>query len=167
MNRNAALLGGLVLCGCGAWSQQEDPKIVVNVEGFRYPQLARSAIIQGDVLFEVSASGPRLVSGHPILVPAAQRNLETWTLPLLDTRRYLVSYHFVLLRESRRVAVPIGDKLDRLFLRVFHAPTENVHTVEVCDFEAATSMRQTIVKDGDDFVIDVFATSRPACASAD
>ena len=80
---------------------------------------------------------------------------------------YLVRYHFALLRESRQVVVPIGDKLDRLFLRAFHAPTEKVYTVEACDFEANTVVRQTTVKDGDDFVIDVFATSKPACAIVD
>lgn len=167
MVRGVGQLGYLLLCGLGAWAQQEAPKIVVNVEGFRYPPIARSAIIQGDVLFEVSDSGPRLVSGHPILAPAAQKNLETWTLPRLERGRYLISYHFVLLRESKRVAVPIGDMLDRLFLRVFHAPTERVYTVEACDTETKTAMRQTISNAGDDFVIDVFATSKPACAIAD
>ncbi len=32
--------------------------------------------------------------------------------------------------------------------------------MEACDFEANTVVRQTTVKDGDDFVIDVFATEQ-------
>lgn len=167
MDRNVERLGCLLLCGVAAWAQQEAPKILVNIEGFRYPQLARVARIQGDVVFEASASGQRLVAGGPLFVRAAQTNLETWTLPLLEHGTYLVRYHFALLRESRQVVVPIGDKLDRLFLRAFHAPTEKVYTVEACDFEANTVVRQTTVKDGDDFVIDVFATSKPACAIVD
>ncbi len=56
MLRGVEQLGCLLLCGVAAWAQQETPKIVVNVEGFRYPPIARSAHIQGDVIFQVAAS---------------------------------------------------------------------------------------------------------------
>jgi hypothetical protein len=151
----------------GAWAQQETPKIVVNVEGFRYPMIGRSAVIGGDVLFEINASGPKLLSGIPIFATPAHRNLETWTLPPLEHGRYFVRYHFVLLRESRQVMVPVGNKVDRFFLRLFHAPTQRAKTMDVCDTEASTAVRQTITKDRDNFVIDVFATSKPACAILD
>jgi hypothetical protein len=80
MVRGVERLGCLLLCGLGAWAQ-EAPKIVVSIEGFRYPPIAAAARIQGDVTFEVSASGVKLMDGNPLLVSAAQTNLETWALP--------------------------------------------------------------------------------------
>ena len=105
----------MLLCGIGAWAQQEEPKTRINLEGFRYPPIARSARIQGDVIFDVTASGVKLLAGSPILAAAAQTNLETWTLPPLEGRKYIVRYHFALLDETKQVTVPIGDGFDRFF----------------------------------------------------
>jgi hypothetical protein len=128
MTRSGALLGYLLLCGLGGWAQQEAPKISVNVEGFRYPVIARSARIQGDVVFEVSASGTKLLTAaHLILTEAARKNLETWTLPPLEAGRYLVTYHFELLGdEVARKTVRIGSKFERFFRRLVGAPTQRV-----------------------------------------
>lgn len=82
--------------GLGAWAQQEAPKITVNVEGIRYPPIAAAARIQGDVTFEVSASGVKLMDGNPLLAPAAQTNLETWAPPPPQHGKYQVLYRFKL-----------------------------------------------------------------------
>jgi hypothetical protein len=115
MVRCVKLLGGLLLCGVGASAQQEAPKVEVNVEGFRYPPIAASARLQGDVLFEVSASGPKVVTAaHPVLTEAARK--KTWTLPPLEGAKYLVRYHFVILSEA-------GYRPDRRRTRSFFLET--------------------------------------------
>jgi hypothetical protein len=86
---------GCLLCAVGAWAQQEEPKIKVNLEGFRYPPIARSGRIQGDVIFEVGTT-TLMTGGHPILVSAARANLETWASPPMDGSSYHVVYHFSL-----------------------------------------------------------------------
>jgi hypothetical protein len=147
---------------------QEEPKINVNLEGFRYPTIARSARIQGDVIFDVTASGVKLLIGSPILAAAAQRNLETWTLPPFEGGKYIVRYHYALLDETKQVTVPIGDGLDRFFLRLFHAPTKKVYEVTDCMYsDVPIAVRQAIAKDGDDYVIHVFASSKSPCAFID
>jgi hypothetical protein len=154
--------------GLGAWAQQEEPKVEVKVEGFRYPPIARSARIQGDVIFEVSASEPRLISSaHPILTEAARKNLETWTLPPFAGGKYLVRHHFGLAEPgTRHETVQIGDQLDRFLLELFRAPTTRV--VMVCDYNPApeTQVRQAGTRDGEDYVIDVFAASKAGCLFA-
>lgn len=154
-------LGCMLLCGLSAWAQQEAPKITVNVEGFRYPPIARAARIQGDVLFEVSSAEPRLISSaHPILVEAARRNLETWKLPPLDGGSYHVGYHFSISGRpgTKPETVLIGDPFDRFVLRLFHAPTTKV--VQVCDNVAPGATRVGPVEDD---VIDVFTTAPEGC----
>jgi hypothetical protein len=166
MNRSGVLLGCLLLCGFGAWAQQEAPKIVVNIEGFRYPPIARSARVQGGVIFEVSASGLRLVAGNSILSKAAEANLVTWTLPPLEAGKYLVSYYFEILGEEvTRKTVPIGSKFGRLLRRLVGAPTEEV--VNTCyppNYPTVDPLpRYTVVKDGD-VTIDVVIGTFPPCA---
>jgi hypothetical protein len=165
MLRGVEQLGCLLLCGLGAWAQ-EAPKIVVNVEGFRYPQIARSARIQGDVIFEVSALGQRLVTGHSLLAKAAQVNLETWTLPPFEGGNYLVWYHFRLDEPGAKTETElIGSRFERLFLRLFHSPTRRV--AEVCDddynFPTETHVRQIPNQENGDYVIHVSLTSRARC----
>ena len=52
-----------------------------NLDGFKYPALARSARIGGTVQFLVKSDGIQLLSGHNLLVPAARSNLEKWAVP--------------------------------------------------------------------------------------
>jgi hypothetical protein len=153
-------IGCLLLFAAGAWAQQEEPKIKVNVEGFQYLPVARSASIQGDVSFAVSASGVKMTSGHPLLAYAAQANLQTWDLPPLKGK-YLVRYHFVLTDfEPRRQMEPIGNRFDRFFLRLFRVPT--ARPVVGCPLPE-TRVRQANTRDGDDYVIDVYVTSEYRC----
>jgi hypothetical protein len=164
MLRGVEQLGCLLLCGLAAWAQ-EDQKVIVNVKGFRYPAIARSARIQGDVVLDIAASEPRLIrAAPPILTEAARKNLDTWTLPPLEGGKYLVFYHFSQTDPGTKPqAVLIGNKFDRLFLRLFHAPTSRVEAV--CDDTRAadTQVRQAVTREGDNYVIEVFATSKAGC----
>jgi hypothetical protein len=138
--------------------------IVVNVEGFRYPLIARSARIQGDVTFEVSATDVKLVDGNPILAAAAQTNLGTWILPPAGGT-YMVSYHFSLSGEPgiKPLTVLIGNRFDRFFLRLFRALTERV--VEVCDNASDTRVQQAVTREGGDYAIDVFVADKSPCVN--
>jgi hypothetical protein len=166
MKRSGALSGCLLLCGLGALAQQDAPKVVVNVEGFRYPPIAASARIEGDVVVEISASGQRLIaSAHPILEDGATRNLATWAVPPVESGKYIVTYHFELLEGGGEAkTVPIGSKFGRFFRRLIGAPTEKV--VNTCypsgDPTADPPARYTLVKYGD-VKIDVFVGTLPRC----
>jgi hypothetical protein len=164
--RGVQQLGCLFLCGAGAWAQGEAQKVVVDVEGLRYPRIAASARLGGDVVFEVSNAGLKpTTAAHPILTEAARKNLETWTLPPLKSGRYLVSYHFELLEDGvKRKTVPIGGRFGRFFRHLVGAPTTTV--VNTCypagDPTANPPPRYTLVKDGD-VKIDVFVGTFPKC----
>lgn len=165
MTRRGALVSCVLLCCVAAWAQQEAPKIAVNVEGFRYPPIARSAQIQGDVIFQVSASGARVIAGYPLLAKAAQVNLETWTLPPFEGGNYLVWYHFRLDEPGTKTETElIGSRFNRLFLRLFGAPTKKV--VVVCDDSynlTVRNVRQIPNEENGDYVIHVSSTSRARC----
>lgn len=150
-------------------TQQEEPKIVVNVEGFRYPPIARSARIEGDVIFEVSASGLRLVAGSSILSKAAEANLATWTLPPLEAGKYFVSYHFELLEDGvKHKTVPIGSKFGRFFRHLVGAPTEKVVNTcyQVGDPAAYPAPRFTVMT-ADDVKIDLFTGTFANCINTE
>jgi hypothetical protein len=97
-----------------------------NLDGFKYPALARSARIHGTVQFLVKSDGVQLLSGHPFLVPAAKSNLEKWAVPYASEAPLSVTYVFRLTDDVTTEIVeenePIGDGFDRFFLRLFHHP---------------------------------------------
>jgi hypothetical protein len=156
MSQSVERLAFLMLCGLGAWAQQEDPKITVNVEDFRYPPIARSARIQGDVTFEVSASGVKLVDGNRILATAAQANLETWTLPPPQHGTYPVLYRFKLSGDRGREP---GNEIHRFFLRLVHPSTWGPEGI-CASYDVRTETRVRRAR-GDD-AIHVFVTA-PGC----
>ena len=94
-----------------------------NLEGLKYSALAKKASIQGIVKFVVKSDGIRLVSGHPMLVEAAQSNLEKWAQTHVSDIPFSVTYSFQLADPTLIEAdEPIWNKLDRFFLRLFHRP---------------------------------------------
>jgi hypothetical protein len=147
-------------------AQTENARIRVDVEKFRYPRLAEMARIRGDVIFEVSATGKKmLTSSHALLMQAAEPNLATWNLPPLDGGKYVVTYHFDESEQpaTRPEIVPIGNTFERFFLRLRRAPTKKV--VERCYYDPASNPATvyTLRKEGGDYIIDVFVMGRPAC----
>jgi hypothetical protein len=94
-------VGCVLAFGLGAFAQSDGPKVIVNLDGFRHPPIARQVRIQGDVVFKVSPKGGELISSaNPLLTPAAQDNLKTWTLPPVATGAYIVTYHFKILDQQ-------------------------------------------------------------------
>jgi hypothetical protein len=155
----------LLVFGLGALAQSEEPKIAVNLDGFRYPPIARQARIQGNVVLRVRAGRREIFSSaNPLLTPVAEDNLKTWMLPPLATGNYLVTYHFSILPAGTKPeTVPIGNSFDRFFLRLVHAKT--VKVVQRCYNETGTedAARSTTHEAGGDLLIDVFATTKLGC----
>jgi hypothetical protein len=163
------LVGCLLVLGLGAFAQSEEPKISVNLDGFKYPPIARQARIRGVVVFELTAAGRKLLSessgGLPILSNAAGENLTTWTLPPLATGRYLISYHFEFLMDGpcvspRWEAIPIGNKFERFLRRLVRAKTE---TLVYRGYTAEDPSPTFTIAKGDDVKIDIFAGALSSC----
>jgi len=111
-----------MLVSCAVLTMTAQEIVQPNLDGFKYPVLARSARIQGTVEFVVKSAGIQLVSGHPILAAAAKSNLEKWSVPYASDTPLSVTYIFHLTNGEQITEVdePIGDRFDRFFLRIFH-----------------------------------------------
>ncbi len=158
----------LLAFGLGALAQGEEQKIVVNLEGLRYPPLARQARIQGNVVFRVSASGRELVSSaKPLLTPAAEDNFKTWMLPPLATGNYLVTYHFVLEVDvdvpPKYQTVPIGNGFSRFFRHLIGAPTTKTKILCYIPRDPNPIAPSFTIETGADTKIDVFAGAPSVC----
>lgn len=70
-------VGCVLAFGLGAFGQSEEPKVVVNLDGLRYPLIAAEARITGNVIFEASGTEHTLIfTANPLLTPAAEGNLK-------------------------------------------------------------------------------------------
>lgn len=140
-------------------------KVEVEVEGFHYPPLAIGVKIQGDLTFEVSGSARKLVSGHPLLAQPAEANLATWTLPSPRDEKYIVNYRFrpIIPAGTKQETILVGDKLDRLFLRVLRVPTTKIVTHCYNDPATEPATRYALHELGALHTIDVYVTGRAWC----
>jgi hypothetical protein len=134
-----------------------------NLDGFKYPALARAARIQGKVQFMVKSDGPQLVSGHPMLATAAKGNLEKWAVPHASDTPLSVTYIFRLkdfVSHIIEVDRPIGDSFDRFFLRLFRRPITRRIKEWDCVSPKDSSVRfENAMKDGVQSIkIDIVAT---------
>lgn len=163
MGKPFATMLFIALSALSALAQSEEPKIVVDLDGFRYPPIAKQAHIGGDVVLRLS--GQEVVSvGNPLLAPAARDNVRTWTLPPLRTGRYKVTYHFEILDPPRQHSVPIGNGFGRFFRRLVGAPTKTVvfYRCEETPTPPDPAPRFT-VSTGSDVAIDVFGDGYSPC----
>jgi hypothetical protein len=113
----------------------QDP-IRPNLDGFRYPALAHSAMIQGTVQFVVKSEGVQLLSGHPMLAAAAKSNVEKWATRYVSDGPLSATYIFRLRAGTGTQIVeaeePIGNSFERFFLWLFHRPVTKRVKKEVC-----------------------------------
>src|ERR1700690_1794256 len=120
------MLKSLALASWLAVTLLAQDSIHPNVDGFKYPALAKSARVQGTVQFLVTPGGIRVSSGHPMLVLAARNNLEKWAAPGSLSAPLSVTYNFRLTDAITTQVVetdePIGNSFDRFFLRLFRRP---------------------------------------------
>ena len=92
------VLALLVVC----FSQTPDMRCVIHAESLQYPELARSARIQGDVRVrlkldrrgKVVSATP--VSGHPLLGREAGENVKQWVFSAGEEGELEVVYQFRL-----------------------------------------------------------------------
>src|SRR5665213_1278288 len=115
-----------MLVSCAALTMSAQELVQPNLEGFKYPPLARSARIGGTVRVLVKSGGVHLLSGHNLLVAAARSNLEKWAIPYASSSPLSVTYVFRLTDEVTTKIVevdqPITNGFDRFFLRLFRRP---------------------------------------------
>jgi len=138
-----------MLVSCAVLTMTAQEIVQPNLDGFKYPVLARSARIQGTVEFVVKSDGIQLVSGHPMLAAAAKSNLEKWAVPYAPDTTLSVTYHFsVGAPEFKQVDEPIGDRFDRFFLRLFHRPVTRQVNEQVCLLKERAVASKNETKDG-------------------
>lgn len=74
---------------------------VVSLDVPFYPPLARAAHVEGTVIVKVITNGEgvvtrEVVSGHPILVDAAEENIRTWTFQPHTPASFTTTFEFRL-----------------------------------------------------------------------
>ncbi len=123
-----------------------------NLEGFKYPPIARSARLGGTVQFLVNSDGVQLLSGHWLLVPSARSNLEKWAIPYASDTPLSVTYVFrptgEVTIETVEVDRPIGSAFDRFFLRLIRRPVTRRVKEKVCLPKDTPPVYKTETKDG-------------------
>jgi hypothetical protein len=101
---------------------QDNSEIVWKGEPVIYPVLGRLTRTQGDVRLLLGPKGVEVISGHPLLVPAAMQGFK-------DLGEFDVIFHFSLVDPTIRIAsrtVQRGDAFDRLILRALRIKTEKI-----------------------------------------
>src|SRR5687767_12391819 len=84
------------------WAGGAPEICVTRAETLEYPELARTARVQGDVLVEVAigsdgkVKGTSLVSGPAMLRTAAEQNAKTWVFNTTLEQKRTIRYQFKL-----------------------------------------------------------------------
>jgi hypothetical protein len=108
--RRVVLVGNLCLCAAGislyfpaeTRPQQADLPCVTHVESLVYEPFARMTAIAGDVKLQVdvdelgNVSAEHVVSGHPLLLQEAEKNIKLWRFKPGHTATLSVTYEFRL-----------------------------------------------------------------------
>ena len=100
MRHSAFVLALLLSARCHPVFAASEATTTVTKAGVPfYPPLARTALVQGVVVAEVTTSGEafgaiKIVSGHPLLSAAVTQNLRTWVLVNSPTTTFRVTYRY-------------------------------------------------------------------------
>lgn len=125
----ACLLAG------GAFGQSAEDGLRSKITSVRFPPLSKQARIQGDVHLYVNSGEVTLLSGHPLLAPAAVASAKAFG-SILGSTDTNVTYHFVLVDTAKqvptRVTVKRGNALERAIFRMFGLKTEKVALYHLC-----------------------------------
>jgi hypothetical protein len=118
-----------LLLAASAFAQIPGAEWHSNVAGMRYPPLAATAQVQGDVHLRFRSGTLSVLSGHPLLVEAAIQNTKMLGALPVGTDVDLV-YHFILVVATTSVPIPVnvkrGNAFQRAVLRIFGRKTEKV-----------------------------------------
>ena len=139
-----------------------------NLDGFKYPALARSARVGGTVKFVVTSGGIQLLSGHPLLAPAAKSNLEKWAVPYASETPLSIDYVFTDEVTTKIVEVdePVGNGFDRFFLRLLRRPVTRRIRRWDCRTKETPAVYKNETKDGLP-VIEIEIESGGGCLQTD
>ena len=133
MQRGRAFMLTVVLIS-GAFAETPEAELQSSIAAVRYAPLATMARVQGSVYLKLNAGKVTLLSGHPLLAPAAVDSVKAIALirPQVDLN---MTYHFVLVEPlwvPTRVTVNRGNALERAVLRLFRRETTKVVTTGYC-----------------------------------
>lgn len=129
-----AIVGALIAWAAGA--QTVGDEVRAKMAAVKYPQIAQTARIQGDVKITVSDGEATAALGPPMLLPTAIRAALA-IAPLLDRAKVDVTFHFVIDAggfhiERGAETVKRGNAVDRFFLRMFGRKTVKQVAYERC-----------------------------------
>jgi hypothetical protein len=142
---------------------QTEGDLRAKVAAIRYPPLAETARIQGDVRLDVNFGVVTLVSGHPLLAPRAIDSSKTLG-SIQGQTKFDMTYHFVFVDTNAYnvptlTTVPRGNSLERAILRVLGFKTEKVVHGYRC--EEGLAPPSDIKVDG--AVIEIWVYGRTIC----
>jgi|SRR6267142_1402197 len=143
---------------------QAEVTMVAKVEAMVFPPLPRMARIQGDVRLRSGTEGVTLLSGHPLLAPAAVDNLKD--IGKLSEANSEVVYHFVLGGTSTfvtRTKVKKGNALTTFILHALRMKTEEVVEHAECVPDPRPKNRIDITKNP----IEIWIYGLGACLQVD
>jgi hypothetical protein len=145
-----------------ALSANAQSELSPDLTGLRYPPLANAARIEGSVEFLRGSGDFKPVSGHPMLIASARSNLERWKNSLSKDIPVSVTYRYHLL-EPRIVEekVPIGNSVERFFLRILLRPTNR--KVSGCAQPVDPAPRFQITRDAGRDIIEIIVEAEKRC----
>ncbi len=151
----------LVLFGV-ADAQTPEDALTSKIASVRYPPLAETARIQGDVRLTVKSGAVTLLSGHPLLAPVAVENAKT-SAPIQGEKNVEVTYHFVIdtpfTSVPTSVTVKRGNAVERAVLWMFGRKTEKVAIEYLCEVGIPPPNNFKIA----DAVIEIWIHGREHC----
>lgn len=151
----------LVLFGV-ADAQTPEDALTSKIASVRYPPLAETARIQGDVRLTVKSGAVTLLSGHALLASAAVENTKTFA-PIQGATNAAVTYHFVIdtpfTSVPTSVTVKRGNAVERAVLWMFGRKTEKAATEYRCEEGTPPPSDVKIV----DSVIEIWIHGREHC----
>ena len=115
-------------------AQTPGSELKSKITNLRYPPIAESARIHGDVRINIAAGLVKVLSGHPLLAPIALASANLFGSIQHQSDVDLV-YHFVLvdtINVPTRITVKKGNGFERAILRMFGFKTEKVVLANLC-----------------------------------
>lgn len=116
------------------FAQTPEERLNAKIADVRYPPLAKSVRVQGDVRLKLRSGVVSPISGHPLLVPTAVQNAKD--VGLIQSESALeMTYHFLLNVEAivqTPITVKKGNAFERRLLSLFRFKTEEVVLANEC-----------------------------------
>ncbi len=105
-------------------------RLSAEVPDIIYPRLANQARVNGDVNLRMTEKGPQVLSGHPLLAPAAREHYRL----LKPSPGGLAAYHFeIVARPALELEVKRGNAISRVLLWLARRKSVRLEIRPTCD----------------------------------